>query len=102
LRCSVLVASAAAQTEAARATIPFAFTVDKRTLPAGDHRVSIDGSLLQVARIDGPGTASGMTTYTGGGPNQTANPRLVFRQAKPGSHPGFLSSIPFTAGLHAR
>jgi hypothetical protein len=76
----VLLASAVAQTGAVRVTVPFAFTVGNQTLAAGDYKVSINGSLLQVARIDGPGTASVMTSYTGSGPNQDPNPRLVFHR----------------------
>jgi len=74
----VLVASAVAQTGAMRVTVPFNFTVGKQTLPAGDYKVSISNSLLEVARIDGPGTASVMTNKTGGGPDDNASPRLVF------------------------
>lgn len=76
----VLLASAVAQTGAVRANIPFAFTVGNQVLAAGDYKVSISGSLLQVARIDGPGAASVITNYTGSGPNQDSNPRLVFHR----------------------
>ena len=74
----VLVASAVAQTGAVRVTVPFNFTVGRQTLPAGDYKVSISGSLLEVARTDGPGTANVMTNKTGGGANENVSPRLVF------------------------
>lgn len=74
----VLLASAFSQTGAIRVTVPFDFTVGKQTLPAGDYRVAISGSLLQVARIDGPGVSTVSTSYTGGGANQDLTPRLAF------------------------
>ena len=74
----VLLTSAFAQTGAVRLTVPFDFTVGRQTLAAGDYRVAISGSLLQVARIDGPGVSTVSTNYTGGGPNQDLTPRLVF------------------------
>jgi len=75
----VLLASAFAQTGAIRVTVPFDFTVGKQMLTAGTYRVAINGtSLLNVARIDGPGVAIVSTNYTGGGPNQNLSPRLIF------------------------
>jgi len=74
----VLLTSAFAQTGAIRVAVPFDFTVGRQTLAAGEYRVAISGSLLQVARIDGPGVASVSTNYTGGGPYQDLTPRLVF------------------------
>ena len=75
----VLLTSAFAQTGAIRVTVPFDFSVGKQTLAAGDYRVIVNGpAMLQVARIDGPGSASVLTNYTGGGPNQDLTPRLVF------------------------
>ena len=75
----VLLTSAFAQTGAIRVTVPFDFTVGRQTLVAGDYRVSVNGtSLLQVARIDGPGVAIVSTNNTGGGPYQDVTPRLVF------------------------
>jgi len=74
----VLLTSAFAQTGAIRVSVPFDFTVGRQTLAAGDYRVAISGSLLQVARIDGLGVSTVSTNYTGGGPNQALTPRLVF------------------------
>jgi hypothetical protein len=74
----VLLTSAFAQTGAVRVTIPFDFTVGKQTLAAGDYKVSISGSLLQVARIGGPGVSIVSTNLTGGGANENVSPRLVF------------------------
>jgi hypothetical protein len=74
----VLLASAFAQTGAIRVTVPFDFTVGKQTLAAGDYKVSISGSLLHVARIDGRAASTVSTNYTGGGANQDLTPRLIF------------------------
>ena len=75
----VLLTLAFAQTGAIRVSVPFDFTVGKQTLAAGEYRVTINGtSLLQVARINGPGVAIVSTNYTGGGPNQNLSPRLIF------------------------
>ena len=74
----VLVTSAFAQTGAIRVSVPFDFTVGRQTLAAGDYRVAISGSLLQVARIDGPGVSTVSTNFTGGNPNQDMTSRLVF------------------------
>lgn len=77
----VLLTSAFAQTGAIRVTVPFDFTVGKQTLPAGEYSVTINRqALLKVVRIDGPGFASALTNYTGGGPNQNLTPRLVFNR----------------------
>jgi len=75
----VLLTSAFAQTGAIRVTVPFDFTVGHQTLAAGTYRVAINGtSLLNVARIDGPGVAIVSTNYIGGGPSQNLSPRLIF------------------------
>jgi len=74
----VLLTSAFAQTGAIRVSVPFDFTVGRQTMAAGDYRVAISGSLLQVARIDGPGVSTVSTNYTGGSPNQDMTPRLIF------------------------
>lgn len=76
----VLLTPALAQTGAVRVTVPFQFTVGRQTLAAGDYKVAISGSLLQVARIGGSGAVSVLTNYTGGGANQDASPRLVFHR----------------------
>jgi len=74
----VLLASAVAQTGTIRVHVPFDFIAGTQTLAAGDYKVSINGSLLQMARIDGSGVAMVSTNLTGGGPNQDMTPRLVF------------------------
>ena len=68
----VLLTSAFAQTGAIRVTVPFDFTVGRQTLAAGEYRVAINGtSLLNVARIDGPGVAIVSTNYTAADPTRT-------------------------------
>lgn len=73
-----LLASAVSQTGVIRVSVPFNFNVGTKALPAGDYNVSVNGSLLQVARVDGPGVAITSTNPTGEGPNQNVTPRLVF------------------------
>lgn len=69
--------TAFAQTGAIRVSVPFNFTVGTQTLAAGDYAVSVSGSLLRLARVDGPGVAIASTNPTGGGPNQNLTPRLA-------------------------
>ena len=74
----VLLTSAFAQTGAIRATIPFDFTVGKQTLTAGDYKVTINGTVLNLMRLDGPGSAF-VPTY-GYGYSKDLSPRLVFHR----------------------
>lgn len=74
----VLLTSAVAQTGTIRVSVPFAFTVGSQALAGGDYTVSSSGSLLRLARIDGPGVATVSTNLTGGGPNENLTPRLIF------------------------
>jgi len=75
-----MITSASAQTGAIRIAIPFDFTMGKQAMTAGTYKVAVNGSLLQVARVDGPDSASVMTSLTGGGPGQTLTPRLLFHR----------------------
>ena len=86
----VLLATAFSQTGAIRASVPFSFTVGRQALAAGDYNVSINGSLLQVTQIGGPGVASVVTNYVRVGPNQHLTPSLVFHCY--GNH-RFLSTV---------
>jgi hypothetical protein len=74
----VLLTSAFAQTGAIRATIPFDFTVGKQTLAAGDYKVTMNGTVLNLTRMNGPGSAF-VPTY-GYGYNKDVSPRLVFHR----------------------
>lgn len=76
----VLLTPAIAQTGAARANVPFDFTVGTQKLAAGDYNVAINGSILQITDLDGKGAAHAMTVYVGGGPNQDLTPRLIFHR----------------------
>jgi len=67
-----------AQTGAIRVSVPFAFTAGKRIMPAGDYRVTVNGSFVQLMGPDAKAVNNLMTNYTGGGPNQNQAPRLVF------------------------
>lgn len=73
-----LLTSALAQTGAIRATIPFDFTIGKQTLAAGDYTVKMNGTVLNLTRMDGPGFAF-VPTY-GYGHNKDVTPRLVFHR----------------------
>jgi hypothetical protein len=73
-----LLNSAFAQTGAIRATIPFDFTVGKQTMAAGDYTVKMNGTVLNLTRMDGQGFAFA-PTY-GYGYNKDASPRLVFHR----------------------
>ena len=75
----VLLTPAFAQSAGFRVQVPFEFAVGKQTLAAGEYSVTVmKPGMLQVQRIDGPGTAAAMTTYIGGGPAQDRTPRLIF------------------------
>jgi hypothetical protein len=76
----VLLTSAFAQTGTVQANIPFAFTVGKQTLPAGEYRISISNSLLRVSPVDGHGAVYVGTYTIGGGPNEDKTSRLVFHR----------------------
>ena len=73
-----LLTSAFAQTGAIRARVPFDFTVGKQTLSAGDYTVKMNGTVLNLTRMDGPGFAF-VPTY-GYGYNKDVSPRLVFHR----------------------
>ena len=74
----VMLTPAFAQTGTIRVSVPFAFTAGKRTMPAGDYRVSVNGSFLQLSNIDAKTTNGMLTNFTGGGPSERQAPRLVF------------------------
>jgi hypothetical protein len=68
-----------AQSAGFKVEVPFQFTVGKANLAAGEYHVTVTKpGMLQIQRVDGPGTASVLTTYVGGGPSQNASPRLIF------------------------
>jgi hypothetical protein len=70
-----------AQSAGFKVEVPFQFTVGKLTLGAGEYQVTVvkpGNMVLQLQRLDGPGTAAVMTTYIGGGPSQDQTPRLIF------------------------
>jgi len=73
-----LLASAFAQTGAIQATIPFDFVVGKQTMAAGDYKVAMNGTVLNLTRLDGPGFAF-VPTY-GYGHDKDLTPRLVFHR----------------------
>jgi hypothetical protein len=87
----VLLTPAFAQSAGFKIQVPFEFAVGKHTLAAGEYQVSVmKPGMLQLQRVDGPGTASFMTIYIGGGPAQDRSPRLIFHNY--GDH-YFLSEV---------
>lgn len=67
------------QSAGLRVDVPFKFVVGKTNLAAGEYKVTVmKPGMLQLQRTDGGGTASFMTSYTGGGPYQDRRERLVF------------------------
>lgn len=74
----VLLASAVAQTGAIKATIPFDFTIAKQTLPAGEYKVAVQGTMLQVTRLDG--TNSAYVQYCLSAHSKDVSPRLIFHR----------------------
>lgn len=75
---SILMTSAVAQTGAIKANIPFDFTIAKQTLPAGEYKVAVQGTMLQVTRLDG--TESAYVKYNLSAHNKDAAPRLIFHR----------------------
>ena len=75
---SILMTSAVAQTGAIKANIPFDFTIAKQTLPAGEYKVAVQGTMLQLVRLDGAGSA--YVQYNLSAHNKDMSPRLVFHR----------------------
>lgn len=75
---SILMTSAVAQTGAIKANIPFDFTIAKQTFPAGEYKVLEQDKVLQLTRLDGPGSVL-IPTYVAAYRNDAA-PRLVFHR----------------------
>lgn len=75
---SILMTSAVAQTGAIKANIPFDFTVAKQTFPAGEYKVVEQDKVLQLTRLDGPGSVL-IPTYIAAYTNGDA-PKLVFHR----------------------
>jgi hypothetical protein len=87
----VVVTPAFAQSAGYKVQVPFEFAVGNHTLAAGEYHVTVmKPGMLQLQRVDGPGTAAVMTTYIGGGPTQDRTPRLIFHNY--GDH-YFLSQV---------
>jgi hypothetical protein len=97
LACSIVLAltSMSAQTGAIRAKIPFDFNTGEQTLRAGDYKVSIEGRVLHIERLDGPGFA--FVSIYSHGYNKDASPKLVFHRYGPHS---FLAEAWIAASGH--
>ena len=91
----VLLASAVAQTGAIKATIPFDFTIAKQTLPAGEYKVAVQGTMLLLTRLDG--TNSAYVHYYLSAHAKDVSPRLIFHRY---GNRSFLSQARITAAAH--
>jgi len=75
---SILMASAVAQTGAIKAKIPFDFTIAKQTLPAGEYKFAVEGTMLHVVRLDGIDSA--YVKYNLSARDKDMSPRLIFHR----------------------
>jgi hypothetical protein len=73
---SVLMASAFAQT--IKANVPFDFTIAKQTFPSGEYTITVKGTMLQLAPLDGTNSVM-VPRYTAAYKNNVT-PRLVFHR----------------------
>jgi hypothetical protein len=92
---SILMTSAVAQTGAIKANVPFDFTIAKQTFPAGEYKVAVQGTVLQVVRLDGQGSA--YVQYSLSPYNKDGLPRLVFHRY---GNRSFLSQAWITGAGH--
>ena len=74
----VLLTPAFAQTGAIKANIPFDFTIAKQTLPAGEYKVAVEGTMLHVVQLDGTDSAS--VKYNLSAHNKDMSSRLIFHR----------------------
>jgi hypothetical protein len=97
LACLVVLGltSMSAQTGAIRAKIPFDFNTGEQMLLAGDYKVTIEGKVLHIARLDGPDFA--FVPIYSYGYNKDASPKLVFHRY--GAH-SFLTEAWIAASGH--
>jgi hypothetical protein len=91
----VLLTSAVAQTGAIKATIPFDFTIAKQTFAAGEYKVAVHSTTLQVVRLDGPSSA--YVLYNLSAHNKDVSPRLIFHRY---GNRSFLSQAWITGAGH--
>jgi hypothetical protein len=80
LALATAVVTAQGQTLSARATVPFAFEVGDRILPAGDYQlntISASGAVVRIQGSDSQNVALGMTRETAGIAKQA---QLVFHR----------------------
>ncbi|HTT22277.1 MAG TPA: hypothetical protein VMG82_25340 [Candidatus Sulfotelmatobacter sp.] len=92
---AVLMASAVAQTGAIKANIPFDFTIAKQTLPAGEYKVAVEGTMLHVVQLNG--TDSAYVKYNLSAREKDMSPRLVFHRY---GNRSFLAQAWITAAGH--
>ena len=91
----ILMASAVAQTGAIKANVPFDFTIAKQTLPAGEYKVAVEGTMLHVIQLNG--TDSAYVKYNLSAHDADMSPRLIFHRY---GDRNFLSQAWITAAGH--
>ena len=102
LACLVglMLTSMSAQTGGIRAKIPFDFNTGEQMLLAGDYKVTVEGKVLHIARLDGPGFA--FVPIYSYGYNKDASPKLVFHRY--GAHnfltEAWIAASVTSCGLH--
>ena len=92
---AILMTSAVAQTGAIKANIPFDFTIANQTFPAGEYKVAVQGTMLQVTRLDGQSSA--YVQYNLSAHNKDVSPRLIFHRY---GNRSFLSQAWITTAGH--
>ena len=92
---SILMTSAVAQTGAIKASIPFDFTIAKQIFPAGEYKVAVQGTMLEVVRLDGQ--VSAYMQYNLSAHNKDMSPRLIFHRY---GNRSFLSQAWITGAGH--
>ena len=75
---SILLTSAVAQTGAVKANVPFDFSIAKQSFPAGEYTIKINGTMLQLAQLDGSNSIM-VPRFTAAYKNNVT-PRLVFHR----------------------
>lgn len=75
---SILMASAVAQTGTIKANVPFDFAIAKQSFPSGEYTITVKGTMLQLAPLDG--TNSVMVPRYTAAYKDNVTPRLVFHR----------------------
>ena len=75
---TILLSSAVAQTGVIQATIPFDFTIARQTLPAGEYKVAVQGTVLHLVQLDGMNSA--YVQFSVSAYSKDVSPKLIFHR----------------------